>query len=116
MGNDDLNVFAANREAIPYDGWLEVIVNLPGNDDPNYSIKVPFLVSQVDLLRPLLGFNVIQEIILGQGEGIEALPTICNLLKGAMQLETEKAEAVIHFIQAEKKAYKCEGADKSCPL
>ncbi|KAI3376375.1 hypothetical protein L3Q82_016857 [Scortum barcoo] len=103
MGEYDLNVLAANGETIPYDGWVEIIVNLPGNDDPNYSIKVPFLVSQVDLLRPLLGFNVIQEIILGQGDGMEALPAICSLLKGAMQIETEKAEAVINFIQAERK-------------
>ncbi|KAI3356717.1 hypothetical protein L3Q82_003309 [Scortum barcoo] len=103
MGEYDLNVLAANGETIPYDGWVEIIVNLLGNDDPNYSIKVPFLVSQVDLLRPLLGFNVIQEIILGQGDGMEALPAICSLLKGAMQIETEKAEAVINFIQAERK-------------
>ncbi|KAI3351083.1 hypothetical protein L3Q82_005600 [Scortum barcoo] len=78
MGEYDLNVLAANGETIPYDG-------------------------QVDLLRPLLGFNVIQEIILGQGDGMEALPAICSLLKGAMQIETEKAEAVINFIQAERK-------------
>lgn len=80
LGGEDLNVFAANGEVIPYDGWMEVIVNLPGNDDPNYAIKVPFLVSQVDLQRPLLGFNVIQEIILGQGDETEALTAICNLL------------------------------------
>lgn len=104
----DFEVFAANGEAIPYDGWVEVVVNLPGNDDPNFSIKVPFLVSQVEQLRPLLGFNVIQEIILGQGNETELLPVICNLLKGAMQIETEKAEAVVNFIQAEKKTNKSE--------
>lgn len=108
MGNDELKVFAANGEAIPYDGWVEVTVNLPGNDNPNYSIKVPFLVSRVDLLRPLLGFNVIQEIILGQGDGLETLSAICNLLKGAMQVETEKVEAVVNFIQAEKKINRSE--------
>lgn len=32
----------------------------------------------------------------------------CNLLKGAMQIETEKAEAVVNFIQADKKANKSE--------
>lgn len=108
LGGEDLNVFAANGEVIPYDGWMEVIVNLPGNDDPNYAIKVPFLISQVDLQRPLLGFNVIQEIILGQGDETEALTAICNLLKAAMQIGIEKAEAVVNFIQTERKINKSE--------
>lgn len=102
IGEYDLDLFAANGEAIPYDEWVEVIVNLLGNDDPDYSIKVPFLVSQVKRVRPLLGFNVIQEIIRMQGDGSEALPVICNLLKVAIQIATEKVEAVINFIQAEK--------------
>lgn len=86
MGECDLKVLAANGGIIPYDGWVEVIVNLPGNNNPNYSIKVLFLVSPNELLRLLLGFTVIQEIILSQGDETEALPVICNFLKGAMQI------------------------------
>lgn len=108
MGECDLKVLAANGGAIPFDGWIEVIVNLPGNDNPNHSIKVPFLVCRNKLLRPLLGFNVIQEIILSQGEETEALPVICNLLKEAMQIETNEVEAVVNLICAGKATDWCE--------
>lgn len=99
MGECDLKVVAANGGVIPYDGWIEVIVNLPGNGNPNHSIKVPFLVIRNKLLHPRLGFNV---IILSQGNETEALPVICNLLKGAIQTETNEVEAVVNYICAGK--------------
>lgn len=86
------------------DGWMEGIVNLLGNNDPNHSNKVPFLVNRSKLLRPLLGFNVIQEIILSQGDETEALPVICNLLKGAMQIETSQVEAVVNICTGKENA------------
>lgn len=64
LGDRELDLTAANGEPIPYDGWVELTFNLPGNDDPNLAIRVPFLVSRVSLVRPILGFNVIQELIL----------------------------------------------------
>lgn len=79
-----------------------MIVSLPGNDNPNHSIKVPFLVCRNELLRPLLSFNVIQEMILRQGEKTEVLPVMCNLLKEAIQIETNEVQAVVNFIRAGK--------------
>lgn len=102
MGDYNHDVFAANGGAIPYDGWVEVTVNLPGNDDPNLSIKVLLLVSRADLLRTLLGFNVIQELIQGQGDGMEVLSIMVNLLRGAMEIESEKTEAMVSFNQTQK--------------
>lgn len=66
VGDSELDLTTANGETIPFDGWTEVTFNLPGNDDPNLTIRVPFLVKCVNLLRSLLGFSVIQELILGQ--------------------------------------------------
>lgn len=63
---DRLEVCAVNGDIIPFDGWTVITVNLPGNDDPNMSIPVPFLVSRLQIERPLLGFNVIEELIQGQ--------------------------------------------------
>lgn len=63
-----LDLIAANGEPILYDGWVELTFNLPGNDDPNLTIRITFLVS---LVRLLLGFSVIQELILGQEGGSE---------------------------------------------
>lgn len=74
LGDRALNLTAANGEPIPYDGWMELTFNLPGNDDPNLAIRVPFLVSCVNLPRLILGFNVIQELILGREGGVEVVP------------------------------------------
>lgn len=50
LGDSELDLTAANGEPIPYDRWVELTFNLPGNDDPNLAIRVPFLVSSVNLL------------------------------------------------------------------
>ena len=59
----DLTVYAASGHVIPYDGWVELTVNLTGNDDPNLTVQAPFLVSQLSLPQPLLGANVLEQII-----------------------------------------------------
>lgn len=102
LGDRELDLTAANGEPIPYDGWVELTFNLPGNDDPNLAIRVPFLVSCVSLVRPILGFNVIQELILGQEGGIEVVAIIAKLLREAMQIENDKAEAIVNFLQTQE--------------
>lgn len=59
------------KDAIPFDGCVEVRMDLPGNGDPDLSIHVPFPVGHMTLERPLLGFNVIQELINGQHSGLQ---------------------------------------------
>ena len=56
---DELKVYAVNGELIPFDGWVAIMTNLPGNEDPSLSICVPFLVSSLTMDRPLVGFNVL---------------------------------------------------------
>lgn len=61
LGDRELDLTTANGEPIPYDGWAELTFYLPGNDDPILAIRVPFLVSQVSLARPIVGFNVLRK-------------------------------------------------------
>ncbi|KAI3360582.1 hypothetical protein L3Q82_002451 [Scortum barcoo] len=80
MGPKALNVLAVNGEPLPYDGWMEVMVSLPHNSDPNLVIQVPFLVSSMPLVRPLIGFNVVEQLILGTKDGADLLPTLLSQL------------------------------------
>lgn len=57
LGDGELNLTAANGEPIPYDGRVELTFNLHGNDDPDLAIRVPFLVSQLSLTRPIVGLQ-----------------------------------------------------------
>ncbi|KAL3972968.1 pleiotrophin [Sarotherodon galilaeus] len=101
--DEELSVTAVTGEAVPYDGWMEVVVNLQGNNDPDLSIRVPFLVSRLDLERPLVGFNVIQELIKSNESRPKIMSILVNLLTGALEINSAKAEAIVSFIQTKPK-------------
>ncbi len=94
---NDLEVCAVNGDPIPFDGWTVITVNLLGNEDPSLSINVPFLVSKMPIERPLLGFNVIEELIQGQPE--QLMQTLTTLLAGAIDVPNEKAQTLIEVIR-----------------
>ena len=84
LGVEELRVIAANGGLIPYDGWVAITVNLPGNLDPNLSISVPFLISSYPMDRPLL------------------MPVLASLLSNAISVPSQTAEALVNFIQTSK--------------
>ncbi len=93
----DLEVCAVNGDPIPFDGWTVLTVNLQGNEDPSLSINVTFLVSKMSIERPLLGFNVIEELIQRQPE--QLMQTLTALLAGAIDVPNEKAQTLIEVIR-----------------
>ncbi|XP_051793415.1 uncharacterized protein b3gat1b isoform X1 [Acanthochromis polyacanthus] len=99
LGQQALNVLAVNGQSLPYDGWVAARVTLPDNSDPDLSIQVPFLVSSVPIDLPLIGFNVIEQLILGPNENVSLIPTIVHLLRGAMNIQEDRATALVSFIQ-----------------
>ena len=58
--NIDLNLTAANGGEMPFVGWVELNFRLPSY---KHDLKVPFLVTEQHLDSPLIGFNVVEEII-----------------------------------------------------
>ncbi len=94
---EKLEVYAINGDLIPFDGWAVITVNLQGNDNPNLSINVPFLVSHIPIERPLLGFNVVEELIQGQPERL--VPTLVSLLSSAIAVSSEEAQTLVGFVQ-----------------
>lgn len=99
IGQQTLNVPAVNGQSLPYDGWVGAMVTLPDNSDPNLSVQVPFLVSSVPMDSPLIGFNVIEQLVLGTNENVNLIPTIVSLFRSAMNLQEDKATALVNFIQ-----------------
>jgi len=99
IGRKDLNVLAANGTALPYEGWVGAMVSLPNSSDPNTVIQVPFLVSRMLLDRPLIGFNVVEQLILGPENDANFIPTLVSLIRTAMNLQEDKATALVNFIQ-----------------
>ena len=101
----DLKVYAANGQTIPYDGWVELTVNLAGNDDPNLIVQAPFLVSKCPLHQPLVGANVLEQVIKRQESSGAALVALVSLLRRAFGMEEEEVMAIVNFIQVPQKTY-----------
>ncbi len=95
----DLSLSAFNGDPLPFKGWLELTVNLPGNDDPSLAIQVPFLVGKMPLELPLLGFNVVDELIRGKRDTVRGLCAFAELLKMALDIKGDQAHAIVSFIQ-----------------
>ena len=74
-----LELSAANGTAIPFIGWIEVDVVICINDGVAQQIKVPMLVTSQELPEPILGFNVICEVVQNPSQ----YPTSAISLEGA---------------------------------
>ena len=61
----DLNLTAVNGTKVPYIGWVEVRVKLtpPSSNSGQEELLVPFLVTSEKLDCPILGYNVIEELV-----------------------------------------------------
>lgn len=64
LPNDPLRITAANGTDVPFEGWAEVLVEIRSEKHGHLAIHVPMLVSQSCVNGLLLGFNVIEELIL----------------------------------------------------
>ncbi len=102
---EELGVYAVTGHAVPYTGWVELTVNLAGNEDPNLTIQAPFLVSPLPLPQPLLGANVLQEIVRRKESSGDAVATVVSLLRSAFGIEEEQVEAIVNFIQVPPRTY-----------
>ena len=61
----NLNLTVLNRTKVPYTGWVEVRMKLtpPSSDSNQEELLVPFLVTTEKLECPILGYNVIEELV-----------------------------------------------------
>lgn len=100
---EELSLTAVTGDDAPYDGWTEVVVNLQGNNDPDLVIKVPFLVSSLRLQKPIIGFNVIHELVKSNESRPKVISILVSLPTDALEIDSVKAEAIVSFIQAEEK-------------
>jgi hypothetical protein len=58
-----LEINAANGTAIPYTGWVELEFRLLSSGREDTTVMVPFLITSEELNYPIVGYNVIKEIV-----------------------------------------------------
>ena len=76
--NDKLNLAAANGTSIPKTGWLDICLTFGNEQQKSTEISVPFLVTETDIDYPIVGYNVIMEVI---NNGSDAIGSLSNLMK-----------------------------------
>ncbi|KAL6483998.1 hypothetical protein MHYP_G00088710 [Metynnis hypsauchen] len=96
--DEPLYVTAANGSHIPFDGWIEADLEILSRGRGKCSIQVPFLVSQSSLDCPLLGINVIGELIKGNGGATDSL-SLSALVSEILTLDEQDAKVVASAAQ-----------------
>ena len=76
----DLELTTANGSKLPYKGWVKIDFQLSPSDGS--SIEVPMLVTDFKLEQPIIGYNVIEEVI-REKELTTDLEGIVSLLSGS---------------------------------
>lgn len=91
--NVELNLTAANGSEMPFVGWVELNFRLPSY---KHDLKVPFLVTEQHLDSPLIGFNVVEEIIRdSNGEVVLSQAVISSF----PDLDSQTAPVFVNFIK-----------------
>ena len=101
LSDQGLDLKAANGSEIPYEGWIEVTFKLATSGD-KHGMAVPFLISTDSLDHPIVGYNVIEELVKGSGSPTldsqeeTLVSALCSSFPNAKQ---ENVEALITLIR-----------------
>lgn len=100
VGDQELHITAANGTVIPFDGWFEGRLELRSDIHGSTAIHVPFLVSQSCTDTPLLGFNVIEELIRENSEQSSGTLNLTALLSEVTKMNQLSISSVVSTVQA----------------
>ena len=75
---EELNLEAMYGTDIPFDGWIEVRFKLAGDDTTANELTVPVQAGRKEQEYPIVGFNVIEEILSQHSENPQAASNIIH--------------------------------------
>lgn len=96
--SEPLYVTAANGSSIPFDGWMDAHLEILSDSQGNASTQAPFLVAQSSLSAPLLGVNVIVELI-RENSNTTGPINMSALISEALDLEPDTARTIVSVAQ-----------------
>ena len=103
--NDKLNLAAANGTSIPYTGWIDICLTFGNKQQKSTEISVPFLVTEADIDYPIVGYNVIVEVI---NNGNDAIGSLSDLMKDSFRSSRdEDVKQLVNFIQTQEPSEIC---------
>ncbi len=107
----ELHLTAANGMSIPYEGWMKVEFCLLANTETggrDRHLLVPILIASSELEKPIIGFNVIEELV--QANAVQQIPlsSLVNTLSSSLEVSPRKAKAVLSLLKKRKNSSNCQ--------
>ena len=93
LDEGEINLRSVNDVSIDFEGWIEMNLQISGWDKGTF-LPVPFLVSSNSLSSPIIGSNVIEEIITNPGR-FSGNDIISNLKSAFGMASVSKVEALV---------------------
>lgn len=102
-----LELSAANGTSFPYEGWIVAELSLSKNAVAGMSdrpVQVPIVITSGDLERPIIGFNVIEELAQRSDTSEDCIPPgrTVNRLCAALKVKRKTARAVLSVLKKQK--------------
>ena len=103
LEGEELNLQAANGAEISYDGCVEVDFQLSGDVEQSEPLKVPILIgSQDNQEYPIMGFNVIEEVIKRKGNSDPPNVLTRVVSESFPSVVGSRAQALVNFLQTKE--------------
>ena len=100
--NSEVQLYAANGTPIPYEGFIELELQLATSSDGNKCVIVPFLVMTGTLELPIIGFNAIFELTKDKNNAFQANnPKVIDQIKASFPSlkDTRGSETLLNLIK-----------------
>lgn len=100
--SNEVQLFAANGTPIPYEGFIELELELTSGGEGNKCVIVPFLVTTGTLELPIIGFNTICELTKDKDGVIQVNnPKVVDQIKASFPSleDTRGSEALLNLIK-----------------
>eukprot|EP00794_Sanderia_malayensis_P013146 gene13146-14497_t len=112
LEDKDISLVAANGTSIPYEGWVELTLQLVSDSNLKH-ILVPFLVTKETLELPIIGFNAVSELTKDTTGVISTDRVMVNHLKTSFPVLKNSNKNCFEFMRIMKD---CVKRDKVCPV
>ena len=95
LDEDPVQIKAANNATVPFAGFVELKLKISDLFDET----VPFIVTEIDLESPIIGFNVISQFVKdGTVRGLES-KLLVDCLVDVMEVKAENAEKLVSMLK-----------------
>ena len=101
----DLELSTANGTQLPYLGWVKMTIELKGPSEGSNKIIVPMLITHAALHLPIIGYNVLEQLVNVVGTENQENYLITQLAASFPKANEEDLEALVNTVLTDGDIY-----------